>query len=314
MSLNVINLDHNIYAVDVFDQGVPGRTSCYVIVAGTVALIETGPSPGVDHLTDAFKQLGISPEQVKHIIVTHVHLDHAGGAGIMARKLPEAKVYVHPKGARHLIDPSRLVAGAKAVYGEHFDGFFGEVLPVTEKRIRTPEDGAKLDLGDGRSLNFIYAPGHARHHLVLHDPSSRGVFSGDALGVRFSALSEFLGHDFILPSTPPTDFKPDLYVETLKRISKLGIENIFFTHFGKAVGAGAVISRNIEMAGVFEAVGRRVLASGGRPEDIKEELWKIVMIELEKYNITDREHPALEFLAFEIELNAAGIAYFLKKQ
>ncbi len=314
MSSNIINLDHNIYAVDVYDQGVPGRTSCYFIVAGTVALIETGPSPGVDHLTAALKHLKIPPEQVKHIIVTHVHLDHAGGAGIMARKLPEAKVYVHPKGARHLIDPSRLIAGAKAVYGERFDDFFGEVLPVPEKRVHTPEDGVTLDLGDGRILTFIHAPGHARHHFVLHDPLSRGVFSGDALGVRFSALSELLGRDFILPSTPPSDFDPALSVETMKRVSEFGVENIYFTHFGKAAGAGAVISRNIELTGVFEAVGRRVLASGGRPGDIKEALWKLVMSKLEGYGIADREHPALRFLAFETELNAAGITHFLKKQ
>jgi len=314
LSLNIIKLDHNVYAVDVYDQGVPGRTSCYIIVAGTVALIETGPSPGVDHLTAALKHLAIPPEQVEHIIVTHVHLDHAGGAGVIARKLPEAKVYVHPKGARHLIDPSRLVAGAKAVYGERFDAFFGEVLPVPETRVHTPEDGATLDLGEGRILTFIYAPGHARHHLVLHDPLSRGVFSGDALGVRFFALSELLDRDFTLPSTPPSDFDPVLSVETMKRVGELGIENIYFTHFGKAAGAGDVIKRNIELAGVFEAVGRRVLISGGRPEDIKEALWKIVMKELEKYGITNREHPALRFLAFEIELDAAGIAHFLKKQ
>lgn len=314
MYSNIVDLGNNVYSVDVFDQGMPERTSCYFILAEEAALIETGPSPGAGRLLAAMKSLGLPPEKIKYIIVTHIHLDHSGGAGVMARELPEAQVFVHPRGARHLIDPSRLISGAKAVYGERFEGFFGNILPLPEERIYTPEDGETLDLGGGRTLTFLYAPGHARHHFIIYDPASRGVFSGDALGVRFSALSRLLGRDFTLPSTAPSEFDPVLSVETMKRAAALEIDNIYFAHFGRAAGAKEIIPRNIEMVGVFEDTGRRVLASGGGPGEIEEALWELVMNELNKYGFYDREHPAAKYLSLEMELNAAGIAHYLKKQ
>jgi len=251
----IINLGNDIHQVDVYDQGMPERTSCYLITAEQAALIETGATPGAGYLMAALRDLGIDPEKVKYIIVTHIHLDHAGAAGVLARELPEAEVWVHPRGARHMIDPSRLIAGARAVYGDLFDSFFGEILPVPAERVHSPEDGETLDLGGGRVLAFYHTPGHARHHMVIHDPASRGVFSGDALGVRYKALSELVGFDYTLPSTPPSEFDPPAALETMDRMMGLALENIYFTHFGMAAGAPAILARNRKLGNRKSVVG-----------------------------------------------------------
>ncbi|MCL6559523.1 MAG: MBL fold metallo-hydrolase [Firmicutes bacterium] len=311
---DMIDLGNNIYQIDVCEQGMPGRTSCYLIAAEKVALIETGAAPGAGHLTAALKDLDIAPEKVKYIIVTHIHLDHAGAAGVLVRELPEAKVLVHPRGARHLIDPSRLIAGARAVYGDRFERFFGEILPVPADRVHTPEDGETLDLGGGRVLTFYHTPGHARHHMVIHDQAVRGVYSGDALGVRFHALSKLVGFDFTLPSTPPSEFDPPAALETMDRIIRLSLENIYFTHFGKAAGAPAILARNRKLLEAYEDAGRRVYESGGGSKEIEKVLWEMVMQELKQYGVTDKEHPAVKFMELDIELNAGGIAYYLEKK
>ncbi|MCB8818825.1 MBL fold metallo-hydrolase [Desulfosporosinus shakirovi] len=310
---SIVSLGNDIYQIDVYDQGMPKRTSCYLIVGEKVALIETGPTPGTGYLMAALKNIGIPSEKVEYIIVTHIHLDHAGGAGVMAQELPKARVSVHPGGARHLVDPSQLIAGTRSVYKEFFDDFFGHILPVPEERIHTPEDGEILDLGGGRLLTFYHSPGHANHHFVIHDPASRGVFSGDALGVRIHALSELVGSDFVLPFTPPSEFDPLAAKNTLDRMRGLNLDNIYFAHFGKAEGAPAILARNKELIEAYEATGRRVFASGGTSKEIKESLWELLIGELAKYGVTDREHPVLKPFDLDMELNSQGITYYFKK-
>ncbi|MFA4884426.1 MAG: MBL fold metallo-hydrolase [Desulfotomaculaceae bacterium] len=307
-----INLGSQIYQIDLHDQE-PGRTNCFLILSDKVALIETGPAPGAARIRDALKSLAIPPEKVDYIIVTHIHLDHAGGAGTLARYLTQAKVCVHPRGSRHLIDPSRLAAGARAIYGDSFDVLFGEVLPVPQERVYTPADGETLDLGGGRVLAFHYTPGHARHHFVVHDPVSRGIFSGDALGLRFQALSNLLGFDFTMPSAPPPEFDPPAAVETLERMRGLEPAYIYFTHFGRAAGAPVILGRLKELISVFESIGQQVSDSGGGAKEIEADLWELVMHELGRHMALDREHPAVKFLELDLRLNAEGIAHYFEK-
>lgn len=309
---SVICLGNNIYQIDIYDQE-PNRTNCYLILSDRVALIETGPAPGAPYIRDALKNLGIPLEKVDFIIVTHIHLDHAGGAGTLAGDLPQAKVYVHPRGARHLINPSKLIAGARAIYGASFDNLFGDILPVPQERVYTPGDGETLDLGGGRVLTFHYTLGHARHHFVIHDPASRGIFSGDALGIRFQALSALLGTDFTIPSAPPPEFDPRAAVETLDRMRGLDPEYIYFTHFGRAAGAPAILNRIKELVLHSESTGRQVFASGGGAGEIEAALWKLVMNELARHGAIDKEHPAVKFLELDIRLNAEGIFHYLEK-
>jgi glyoxylase-like metal-dependent hydrolase (beta-lactamase superfamily II) len=309
----ILNLGRQIHQIDVREQGRTERTSSYIIDAENVAIIETGASPGTVYLLDALKSLGIAVQRVKYIIVTHIHLDHSGGAGQLARELPESRIIVHPRGARHLIDPSRLVAGARQLYGERFDEYFGEVLPVPAERIHTPEDGETLELEEGRTLTIYHTPGHARHHLVVNDPAGKGLFSGDAVGSCYPALSRLIERDYILPLTPPSEFDPPTFVETLDRLSKLDVENIYFTHFGRAAGAQSIFPRVRELVVTFAEIGRSIFNSGGGTREIEAILWDLVLGELSQYGEIDRNHPFLKYLESDMELNAAGIVHYFQK-
>ncbi|NQS75611.1 MAG: MBL fold metallo-hydrolase [Peptococcaceae bacterium] len=303
-------LADNVYQIDVHDQE-PERTSCYLIVADQVALIETGATPGTVHIRKALEKLDLPPQRVNYIILTHIHLDHAGGAGAMAEVLPRARLYVHPRGARHLIDPTRLIAATKAIYGQKYDQLFGRVLPVLPERIHTPANGETLDLGGGRMLQFHYAPGHAGHHFIIHDPASRGIFSGDALGVRFKALSHLMGFNSTMPSTPPPEFDPLQMVETFDQAARLKPEYIYFAHFGRAEGAMVLLEGLKEQVGSLVAVGRSIHAAGGGAAEIEKAIWDLVMKQVAVHGLTDQGHPLLKFMAPDIRLNAAGINHYL---
>ncbi|MDD4237000.1 MAG: MBL fold metallo-hydrolase [Desulfotomaculaceae bacterium] len=309
----MVSLGENIYQVDVNYQGESERTSSYIILAEKVAIFETGATPGISRLVEATKSLGVSPEQLAYIIVSHIHLDHSGGAGALVREFPNARVLVHPRGAKHLIDPSRLINAARQLYGASFDVLFGDVYPVPEERVHSPEDGETLDLGSGRILTIYHTPGHARHHMVLHDPASRGIFSGDCLGGHYPLLSRLIGRPYVLPITPPSEFDPAAFMETFGRLAGLNLENIYFTHFGKVAGASDVITRNKELVRVFAETGRHVLSAGGGIKEIEEALWSMLWGELSQYGEFNREQSIIDFLATDMGLNAGGIANYFER-
>ena len=311
--MSVISLGENIYQVDVCDQGVTERTSCYIILAEKVTIIETGATPGIGRLVEATKSLGVSPEQLAYIIVSHIHLDHSGGTGALLREFPNAQVLVHPRGAKHLIEPSRLINAARQLYGASFDVLFGEIYPVPEELVHTPEDGETLNLGGGRTLTIYHAPGHARHHMILHDPASRGIFSGDCLGCHYPLVSRLIGCPYILPITPPSEFDPAAFMETFDRLAGLNLENVYFTHFGRVADASVIISRNKELVRVFAETGRHVLAAGGGLKEIEEALWSMLWGELSQYGKFDRNNSITEVLATDMGLNAGGIANYFER-
>ena len=175
-------------------------TAGYLIEGAAPVLIETGSQSSVPVLLDALAAQGLGPGDLAGIAVTHVHLDHAGGVGDVARAFPNATVYVHPRGARHLVDPARLVASAATVYGDALDGLYGRLLPTDAARVRALEDGEEVVLGGGRTLAAVHSPGHAKHHMALHDSGSGALFVGDAVGVKLPGAGP------IRPATPPADF------------------------------------------------------------------------------------------------------------
>ncbi|WP_243124034.1 MBL fold metallo-hydrolase [Pelotomaculum schinkii] len=309
----MISLGENIYQVDVNYQGEPERTSCYIILAEKAAIFETGATPGIGRLVEALKDLGVPPGQLAYIIVSHIHLDHSGGAGALAREFPNARVLVHPRGARHLVEPSRLINAARQLYGASFDVLFGDIYPVPEERIHTPEEGEALDLGGGRVLTIYHTPGHARHHMVLHDPASRGIFSGDCLGGHYPLLSRLIGRPYVLPITPPSEFDPAAFMETFNRLNRLDLEDVYFTHFGKVAGASEVIARNRDLVRVYAETGRHMLASGGGLKDIEEALWSMLWGELSQYGEFKQEQSIIELLATDMGLNAGGIVNYFER-
>jgi glyoxylase-like metal-dependent hydrolase (beta-lactamase superfamily II) len=209
----------------------PQMTAAYLLVEnGRAAFIETGPLLAAPRLLQALKRANLTPDDVDAIIVTHVHLDHAGGAGELMRLCPKAKLIVHESGAKHLINPEKLKASATTVYGEErFKATLGDIVAVDGKRVITPADGDKVVIG-GRELLLIETPGHARHHLGVWDQKSRGLFSGDSFGISYR---EFDGGSipFIFPATTPVQLDPEALHNTLDKIAELKPERLYLTHF-----------------------------------------------------------------------------------
>jgi glyoxylase-like metal-dependent hydrolase (beta-lactamase superfamily II) len=215
--------------IDTKMHGEPGLTAAFLVRGEKTALVETGPKSSVDHVTAGLKHAGI--ETLDHIVVTHIHLDHAGAAGTLARLYPSASVVVHPAGAVHLADPTKLWSSAGRIYGAEMDRLWGGIDPVPPDRIEVIGDGESLDLG-GRSLRAIETPGHARHHHVFLDDATGIAFTGDALGVRLPDIGSFR------PATPPPEFHLQHALESIARIREIGAGELWLTHYGPQ-GSGA---------------------------------------------------------------------------
>jgi len=214
----------DLYYVDVGAYDVQGYGSVYILDADRPAVVDTGLGTNVDRLLDAIDEVGI--DVVDAILTTHIHLDHAGGAGFLAEAFPDATVYVHDIGVRHLVDPSRLVAGTKAAVGDQWQ-YYVDPKPVPEERIESIEGGDEIDLGD-RTVDVIHAPGHAPHQVVFHDRGDDILFSGDAGGIRPE------GADDLFPTSPPVNFDLETCLADAETIAERNPEYICFGHFGHA--------------------------------------------------------------------------------
>jgi glyoxylase-like metal-dependent hydrolase (beta-lactamase superfamily II) len=226
----LIDFDHGITAVDT-EYVRPKLDASHLIVhGGRAAFVDTGSSHSAPLLLAALAEKGIAPEQVDWVFVTHVHLDHAGGAGTLMASLPNATAVLHPRGARHMIDPSRLVEGSKAVYGEEaFNALYGEIRPIPAERLQVVEDGERLSLG-GREFEFIHTEGHARHHYCIVDAAAEAVFTGDCFGISYRELDTAAG-PFIFPTTTPVHFDPEAAHATIRRLLSYKPRQAFLTHY-----------------------------------------------------------------------------------
>ena len=215
-----------VLQIDTLLGGWEEVTAGYLIEGSAPLLIETGSQTSVPALLGALDAHGVAPGDLAGIAVTHIHLDHAGGVGDVARAFPRATVYVHPKGARHLVDPSRLIDSAARVYGPLLDGLYGRLDPTPAERIRILEDGEPVAVSATRSLVTVDSPGHAKHHLALHDTESGILFAGDAVGVRLP------GGGVLRPATPPPDFDLDLAVSSLRKFRGRSPSGVALAHYG----------------------------------------------------------------------------------
>lgn len=222
------------FGITRIDSGMirPGLAALYLLESkGEYALVETGTHNSIPTIMKLLEQRGIESGQVKYVIPTHVHLDHAGGVGGLMQLLPNATLLIHPKGARHMINPEKLKAGATAVYGEaYFTEIYGDVIAVDAQRVREMQDGETVTLGD-RILTFYDTPGHARHHFCIHDTLSNGIFTGDTFGLAYPTLATENG-PFIIPTTTPVQFDPDALKHSIKRLLALNPDRMFLTHYG----------------------------------------------------------------------------------
>jgi glyoxylase-like metal-dependent hydrolase (beta-lactamase superfamily II) len=217
-----------IWQIDTFLGGWAEVNSVFLIEAEQPALIETGPERDLDHVIRGLSRRGLGPEDLAWIVLSHIHLDHAGAVGEIARRFPKAKVVCHPKGLRHLADPARLNAASAQVYGARLDSLYGLMAPVDPGRLVGAEDGARIDLGAGRELTLVYSPGHAKHHIGILESGSGILLVGDAVGVKLPGAGP------LRPATPPDDFDLDQAVDSLHRFSALQPKQLILTHFGSA--------------------------------------------------------------------------------
>lgn len=230
MKLSYRDLDHGISCIEAHFQR-PNLASCYLLIEnGEAALLDTGTTNTVPMVMELLARKGLSPEQVKYVIPTHVHLDHAGGAGELMALLPKAELVIHPAGARHMIDPTKLTAGATAVYGEEqFKRDYGTLVPIDASRVLEASDGFGVQVG-GRSLLCLDTPGHARHHICIWDEQSKGFFTGDTFGIAYPELTTNQGSFIFLPSTP-VQFDPDAWHQTIERLMSYQPERMYLTHY-----------------------------------------------------------------------------------
>jgi glyoxylase-like metal-dependent hydrolase (beta-lactamase superfamily II) len=286
--------------------------ACYLVEEdGEVAFIETGTNASVPRLLRALELRGWRPEDVRYVIATHVHLDHAGGAGQLMQHLPQAEFLVHPRGARHMIDPSRLEASVRMVYGdEHYDRTYGHLVPIPAERLREMPDGATARLGR-RTFTFRDTPGHARHHFCVWDDATRGWFTGDTFGLSFRELDTENGA-FIFPTTTPVQFDPEAAKASLDLLLEAEPEWMYLTHFGR-VGEVARLARDLgEHLDRFVEIARRHEGAGGaRTDAIQNELWDLLESGCRAHGVELPDKHLREVLWPDVVINTQGVEFWL---
>ena len=296
-----------------------GKACAYVIVsAREAAFIDCGTGNSVDALIAAVDAVGLSADDVRYVIPTHVHLDHAGGAGALLARCVNAELVVHPRGARHLIDPTRLVAAASEVYGAaQLKRIFGEVMPCLENRVIESQDGDILALG-ARDLQLLHTPGHAKHHHCVLDMATVGVFSGDILGVSYREFDTPSGDRFAMPVTSPSQFDEVEMRQSLDRIAALSLTAAYLTHFGRVDRVAALVSGLHDDLDFFLAAALDVwssVAEQNRQEALCARLEGHLLERALHQLLSNKlsKEAARRVLRNDIELSAQGLLFALKR-
>ncbi len=292
----------DVFEIDTLLGGWERVTSGYLVDGPEPVLVETGSQSSVPALLAALDDLGIAAEDLAHVVVTHIHLDHAGGVGDVAQAFPGATVHVHEKGARHLVDPTRLVDSAAMVYGDLLDSLYGRLTPTEAARVNVLEDGDELVVGPGRVLTTIDSPGHAKHHLGLHDSLSGLLFVGDAVGVRLPDAG------ILRPATPPPDFDLDQALTSIAKFAARRPTGIALAHYGLVPDADAVLDEATEILTRWAEVAETAWQRG---EDIAEALDAAFGGDLDG---VDPEHKEKLETLNGIHSNAAGFRRWLDKR
>lgn len=305
---------HGVYGVD-GDYVRPTLVAVHLVVEqGRVAVVDTGAANAVPHVMAALASLGLGPEAVDWVMLTHVHLDHAGGAGALMAQCPNARLVVHPRGVRHMVDPSRLWAGAAGVYGaEAVQRLYGDPVPVAASRVVEAVEGLELDLA-GRPFRFLDTPGHARHHVCIWDETSRGFFTGDTFGLSYREL-DVAGRPSIFPTTTPVQFEPEAMHASIDRLLAYQPEAVYLTHFGR-VGEVARLGADLHrLVDAHVAVAREAAGAGGdRHAALHAGLTGLLLAEAARQGWTLPQAELLELFATDLELNAQGLGVWLDGQ
>ena len=293
-----------------------GLAACYLVRArDRLAFVETGTAYTTPHLLEFIAELGLTPGHVDYVIPTHVHLDHAGGAGDLMAACPNARLVVHPKGAPHMIDPTRLIAGASAVYGEaSFTRDYKHLIPVPAERVIAASDGQAFDLG-GRTLVFLDTPGHANHHGCIWDPQTRGCFTGDTFGISYREFDQAHAPWLYAPTTPVA-YDPDAWYQTLDKLMALKPQAMYLTHYGRVDHPDQLVDGLRESIRALTAIAlaEEGRDAAGRLDRLREAVSQQLLASAIDHGV-DMEHGRIrELLAVDTDLNAQGLEVWLQRR
>ncbi|WP_131742410.1 MBL fold metallo-hydrolase [Actinomadura roseirufa] len=299
-------LGGDVYEIDTRMAGFSGITAGYLILSDRPCLVEPGTAGSAPIVRQALTDLGVGPEDLASVVVTHIHLDHAGGVGDIAELYPRAEVVVHEKGARHLASPERLMRSARMVWGDSLDTLFGELRPTEPARIRAVEDTGVIDLGGGRRLESHYSPGHAKHHVGLMDSATGDLYVGDAAGIYIPETAD------VRPATPPPDFDLDAALKSLDRFQALGPQRLLFAHYGPVTEVTGTLERSAEELRIWVDA---VKDAHDRGLDLDHAVAMVVDRTKDRYAIAREDADPELARKFEIlsgaESNVAGIMHSL---
>jgi len=306
------DLGHGIHAIDTGFVRPFFDASHLVVEQGRAAFVDVGTTFSAPGLLAALDGLGLAREAVAYVIVTHVHLDHAGGAGEMMRLLPQAKLVVHPRGARHMVDPTKLWAGASGVYGEDaMRRNYGRLVPVDPARVIEAPEGFRLELGS-RPLLFLDTPGHARHHFCMWDEASRSMFTGDTFGLAYPQLASGRGA-FVMPTTTPVQFEPEALVASIDRLVGFGPQAMLLTHYSRVTEIERLAADLRRQIGELVALGR---AADGRPDRgarLRAGVRELVLGWISDHGTPLTTEAVDALVSLDVELNAQGLEAWLDR-
>ena len=308
--VNVMNVEDGISVIDSEYYSKDFAAIYLLKQKNKVIIIETGTNYSVPHVKEALSQVGLSFSDVSYVIPTHVHLDHAGGAGLLMMQCQNAALVVHPRGARHLIDPSKLVAGAKAVYGENkFKEYYGEIFPIDANRVIQADDNFILDF-DGRELRFIDTPGHARHHFCIWDKATKSMFTGDTFGISYRDL-DHQDELYILPSTSPVQFDPEALIQSINRIMEFKPERVCLTHFSAIKPTKKATNKLIESIHFVSNLAIKYADKDDSESIIYKKMMDYFLEGLNEIGFQNNDY-AKDRLSLDVLINTQGLIYWQK--
>lgn len=309
--VEVLDYGFGIHAIDAGYERPNLASIHFMIDSGAAAVIDTGTNYSVPRTLEALARKNIAPEQVEYVILTHIHLDHAGGAGELMARCPNATLTVHPRGARHMADPSKLWAATMEVYGPNkAREVYGEILPIPKERIIETSHDAEITLGE-RTLRFIDTPGHARHHVCIVDSKSGHVFAGDTFGISYRELDQD-GRNFIIPTSSPVQFDPEPYHRSIDLIASYKPDRVYLTHFSQVHDAPRLAGRLHDLVDQHAALGLHYKDAGTEREALLTEgVTRIVLDEAERQGLRFPRDYVLEVMGVDIGLNAQGLISWL---
>lgn len=306
-------LDDGIIAIDTDHLRPLFDASHLIIENDRAAFVDTGANESISNLLAVLEDNNFDVAGVDYVFLTHVHLDHAGGAGLLMQKLPNAQAVLHPRGAPHMVDPKKLTSGAKAVYGEKkFAELYGEIVPIDADRIVVVDDGQSIDFA-GREMTCFFTEGHARHHYVLSDLQSAGVFTGDSFGVSFREFDTAAG-EFIYPTTTPIHFDPPEAHKAVDRIMGLAPDKLYLTHYSEVKGLAKLADDMHKRIDDFVTIARKHANDEARTENMHASLYAYFQNELDSHGFVGNVERINQIVEIDVLLNTMGLEFWLDHQ